>query len=160
MAISLAVLGLAACNALPTLIEAWSNDLYARGGSLAFGIWLAPQGFLFLKKPHFFSGHSGLAWVVASLLLVTAGSMTGMRALQHLALACAFSGLLGSRLVALAALAAAPAWLPATGWFVSHWMSGGLAGWERPTFAALMALVLLVLARLPIAAFPSHRPSP
>jgi hypothetical protein len=148
----LAVLGLAAWHALPSLAEAWSDDLYARGAPLACGIWLAPQGWLFLKHRKF-PATACLTWLALSLLLSVGGAMTGLRVLHHLALATAVPGVGGLRLAGLATTAAAPAWLPATGWFLSHWKSGGLAGWERPAFAASMALVLLGLTRL------THKPS-
>jgi hypothetical protein len=91
--------------------------------------------------------------MAVSLVLCTAGSMTGLRVLHHLALATALPGLLGLGLGACVTIAAAPAWLPATGWFLSHWKTGGLAGWERPAYASVMALLLLVAARF------SHPPS-
>jgi hypothetical protein len=151
LALPLAVLGLAAWHALPTLSEAWGNDLYARGAALACGIWLAPQGWLLFqnrKSPTLPS----LAWLAVCLLLCAAGTMTGLRVLHHLALATAVPGVLGLRLGGLVTTAAAPAWLPASGWFLSHWKSGGLVGWERPAFAASMAVLLLVLVR--------HSPKP
>ncbi|MEI6674116.1 MAG: hypothetical protein WCO57_02955, partial [Verrucomicrobiota bacterium] len=49
---------------------------------------------------------------------------------------------------------AALAWLPASGWFLSHWKTGGLGGWERPALAAMMALLLLTLSRAPASSTP------
>ena len=146
MALPLAVLGLAAWQALPTLVEAWGNDLYTRGAPLAFGLWLAPQGWVFFQQRHL-APKPCLAWLGISLLLCTAGSMTSLRVLHHLALATALPGLLGLGLAGCVTTAAAAAWLPATGWLLSHWKTGGLAGWERPAFASIMALVLLACSR-------------
>lgn len=146
MTLPLAVLGLAAWQALPTLVEAWNNDLYAAGAPLAFGLWLASQGWVYFKQCHL-ATKPCLAWLSLSLLLCSAGSMTDLRVLHHLALATAVPGLLGLGLGGVITSAAAPAWLPATGWFLSHWNTGGLIGWERPSFASIMALLLLAIAR-------------
>ena len=146
LALPLAVLGLATWNALPTLVEAWQCDLYARGAPLAFAIWLAPQAWLVGNGRHS-PLRPGLAWMVVSLILGVVGSMSGLRVLHHLAFAAAVPGVLGLRAAGLLVLAAAPAWLPATGWFVSHLKAGGLAGWERPAYAALAAVFLLVFTR-------------
>lgn len=71
--------------------------------------------------------------------------------LQHLALAAAVPGLLGLRLGGLIAFTAAAAWLPASGWFLSQWKVSGFVGWERPAFAVVMALpLLLLLLRTPL----------
>ena len=145
LALPLAVLGLAAWNALPTLVEAWQCDLYARGAALAFGIWLIPQGWLVIKGRHT-PFHPCLAWIAVSLVLGVAGSMSGLRVLHHLAFAIAVPGVLGLRTSGLLVIAAAPAWLPATGWFVSHWKAGGLAGWERPAYSTILAIFLLVFS--------------
>lgn len=147
LALPLAVLGLTAWNALPTLVEAWRFDLYARGAPLAFVIWLAAQGWLVAKGRHS-PFRPCLVWIALSLALATAGSMSGLRVLHHLAFAVALPGILGLRVSGLLAIAAAPAWLPATGWFVSHWKAGGLVGWERPAYSSLLALFLLVFSQL------------
>jgi hypothetical protein len=153
----MAVLGLAAWHALPTLIEAWGSDLYSAGAPLAFGLWLASQGWLYFKQRQL-AGPPCMVLLVLSLLLCAAGSMCGLRVLHHLALATAVSALPGWKLGACITTSAAMAWLPATGWFLSHWKSGGLAGWERPAFAGLMALLLVGLSR--ISGPPSHTPPP
>jgi hypothetical protein len=145
-ALPLAVLGLTAWHALPTLVQAWGSDLYAAGAPLAFGLWLASQGWLYFKHRSL-AAHPCMVLLVVSLLLCAAGSMCGLRVLQHLALATAVPALSGWKPGACVTMVAAPAWLPATGWFLSHWKSGGLAAWERPAFAGLMALLLVVLAR-------------
>ncbi|MEI6673592.1 MAG: hypothetical protein WCO57_00285, partial [Verrucomicrobiota bacterium] len=97
ISLPLAVLGLAAWQALPTLIGAWSHDLYARGAPLAFGIWLATQGWLVLNNRHL-GAPASVGWLVVALLLCAVGAMSGLRVLHHLALACAVAGLPGWRL--------------------------------------------------------------
>ncbi|MEI6654176.1 MAG: hypothetical protein WCP45_05355 [Verrucomicrobiota bacterium] len=195
MGLPLAVSGLAAWQALPSLIEAWNHDLYSRGAALAFAIWLVTPGWLYFKNRHAPAPASAV-WLVLALLLCAAGAMSGLRVLQHLALACAVAGLPGwrrgacgaantdrlaqdsviegsgqnaratvaraccplsvftptaalAKLTALGvAVVAALAWLPASGWFLSHWQVGGLSGWERPVVASLMAFFLLALSRV------------
>ncbi len=174
MSLPLAMLGLAVWQAFPTLIEAWSHDLYARGAPLAFAIWIATQGWLFFKNRHL-PAPASVAWLAASMMLCTAGAMSGLRVLHHLALACAVAGLPGRHARATVAPLFTPAaaltkltilgitavtvlaWLPASGWLLSHWRAGGLGGWERPALAALMALFLLTLSR---ASAPPPAPAP
>lgn len=159
LVLALSVVALVAWNAMPTLSKAWGDDLFARGGAVAFGVWLAAPGILFFKRYRLAVSPS-LGWLGVSLVLSAAGAMSELRVLQHLALACAVPGLLGTWWVPLAALAAAPAWLPATGWFLSHWISGGLAGWERPTFGFAMALFLLALGHFFHPVFSQRRAGP
>ncbi len=140
IALPLATSALAAWQAVPSLIEAWRTDLYSRGAPLAFFIWLVPLSIVFFKQ----RATPGLAWIGLSLFLCAAGSMGGVNLLLHLALATAVTGLSGLRLSGIVTTMAAAAWLPASGWFLSHLKSGGLAGWERPVFAALVALLIVV----------------
>lgn len=142
IALPLATLGLAAWKSIPSLSGAWENDLYARGALFAFVIWLLPQIYLFFRT----ATHSGNMWVAVSLFLCVAGSLSGLRVLHHLALASSFSGLFGQRYLGVIILASSLAWLPATGWFLSHWKTSGLLGWERPTIALMVALSLLCLS--------------
>jgi hypothetical protein len=153
------VLGLTAWKAFPTLAEAWQHDLYARGAPLAFAIWLATQAWLFFKNRGQ-STDQGIAWLGFSLLLCAAGSLSGLRVLHHLALATAVPGLLGLRFAGLATTAAALAWLPASGWFISHWKSGGLTGWERPVFVTFLSIILLVRFQTAPKTLHSNLPQP
>lgn len=146
IALPLAVLALCAWNALPSLGAAWGNDLYARGAAAAFTIWLLSQCVVVLGKPGP-RATPNAAWITAALVLCAAGSMSGMRALQHLALAAALPGLLGSGFTGIASVAAAATWLPASGWILSHIEKGGLKGWERPSAAIVFALVFAFLSR-------------
>ena len=86
-------------------------------------------------------------WITAALVLCAAGSMSGMRALQHLALAAALPGLLGSGFTGIASVAAAATWMPASGWILSHLEKGGLKGWERPSAAIVFSLIFAILSR-------------
>ena len=147
MVLPLAILGIAVCNALPSLIEAWRVDLYAHGAAIAFMIWLIPSAWRFLKQRQF--TRPCLVWLAIALVLGTAGSMSDLRVLHHLALATAVAGAFGWRTSGILLLAAAATWLPATGWLLSHWLSGGLAGWERPLSAILLSILLLALTRSP-----------
>lgn len=146
-----AILALAAYLAGPTLAEAWSHDLYSRGGALAFAVSVAGvlAGFLIAGKARCQS----MAWPVLAVLCCAAGSMSDLRVLHHAGLACALAGWAGAAPAGLTAAAAALAWMPAAGWFLSRFHAGGLAGWERPLAATAGATVLLVIAK-------STRPSP
>lgn len=159
LALPLAVLGLTAWVAFPTLAEAWQHDLYARGAPLAFAIWLATQGWLFFKNRSHATAQS-MAWLGLALFLCMAGSLSGLRVLHHLALATAVPGLLGLKFAGLTTTAASLAWLPATGWFISHWKSGGLSGWERPVVVAILSIILLASVRTTANPPPSNQPQP
>lgn len=139
IALPLATSALAAWQAVPSLIDGWRTDLYSRGAPLAFLIWLVPLAIVFFKQ----RAAPGLGWIGLSLFLCAAGSMGEVNLLLHLALATAIAGLSGLALSGFVATLAAAAWLPASGWFLSHLKSGGLAGWERPVFAALVALLIV-----------------
>lgn len=155
----LAVLALAAWYALPSLSDAWRNDLYSRGGLLAFLIWLMPQGYI-LGKSLRSNNNASLAWSAIALFLSATGAMSDLNILQQLALAAAVPGVLGVRWLGLTTSAAALGWLPATGWLLSHWHVGGLGGWERPAFAALLALLLMMQFRLACQPTPTPQPQP
>ena len=141
----LASLALSAYLAGPTLAGAWLHDLYSRGGALAFAITTAGvlAGFFLAGKPQCRS----VAWPVLSVLCCAAGSMADLRVLHHAGLAFALAGWTGAASAGLTAAAAALAWMPAAGWFLSRFHAGGLAGWERPLAAAAGTAVLLVIAK-------------
>ncbi len=142
----IAVLALSAWQALPTITEAWRYDLYARGAPLACAIWLIPQiwwRFSFRHTPI----APRAAWLGLAMLLCIAGAMTELRVLQHLALASALAGTFGWRFSGFVTIATALTWLPASGWFMSHWKNAGLVGWERPVLASSLGVFLLVRAR-------------
>ena len=145
-ALPLAVLGLTLYNALPSLAEAWAHDIYSRGALPAFVIWLAaPVGLFFQRRPF---SKPCMVWLAISVALGVAGSLSDLRVLHHLALATAIPGVFGLRVSGLVLVAAAPTWLPASGWlFLSHWKAGGLIGWERPVCSAILAVLLLAISR-------------
>ncbi|MEI7954112.1 MAG: hypothetical protein WCJ66_02970 [Verrucomicrobiota bacterium] len=159
LTLPIAVLALSAWQALPTITEAWSSDLYARGAPLACAIWLIPQ--IWWRVSY---RHSPIAprtaWLGLAVLLCIAGAMTELRVVQHLALACALAGTFGWRFSGFVTIATSLAWLPASGWFVSHWKNAGLAGWERPVLASSLGVFLLVRARCKRQSFHvnSHQP--
>ncbi|MEI7911816.1 MAG: hypothetical protein WCK77_19465 [Verrucomicrobiota bacterium] len=156
MALPLTVLALTAWQALPTLAAAWHNDLYARGAALAGVIWLAPQGWWWFKQRHC-PAPPNLTWLAVALVLCATGTVTELRVCEHLALATAFAGAFGWRFVGFVTTATALAWLPASGWFLSHWTTAGLVGWERPVLASSLALFLLVRGRF---THPATQPTP
>jgi hypothetical protein len=140
----LATVGLVAWLAVPTLIDASGNDLYAKGLPLAFLIWLAPLVHYFwvmrsTSKPHCHF------WIALALLCCVLGSMSDFRIFYHVSLAAAITGFCGLRFTGILALMGAASWLPASGWVLSHFKTGGLMGWERPLAASLMSVVLVVL---------------
>ena len=120
----------------PSLLEAWSHDSYSRGGPAAFGIWILVLAGVFLL-PRGNGNCHGVSWIMIAAACCAAGSMADLRVLHHLALACSLTGLAGMGLSGLLSVAAALAWMPAAGWFLSRFFPGGLVGWERP--AAVLA---------------------
>ncbi len=133
---------LTAVLALPSLWDAWQNDLYAYGGFIAFLVWLSSLGMASFWRCHVRRDRSTF-WIILAALLCMAGSMTSLRVCHHLALACALSGLARPPRQGWLAAAAALSWLPASGWLISRVSVGGLAGWERPTLAAMTAIIWL-----------------
>jgi hypothetical protein len=143
----LAVLGLASCLALPSLVAAWSHDVYARGALLACAFWLAPPVWLWIKNRKS-PATPCFAWLAVCLLLCTAGVLMDLRVFYHLAFASSIAAMSGSPLAGLVITLAAFTWLPVTGWVLSHWQSGGLDTWQRPALSALITLILLALSLL------------
>lgn len=144
MMLPLAVVGLSLWHAFPSLFEAWSVDLYARGAASAFVIWLAILGIPSICKKMLHEPF--LAWSAISLVLIALGAMTEIRAVHHLALAFAVTGTMGLKISGLLSVAAAITWMPAAGWVISHWKTDGLVGWERPTIALFMISPLAVIS--------------
>jgi hypothetical protein len=132
--------------ALPSLITAWGNDLYAKGLPLAFLIWIAPQLYYFSLVRSSSKPHSHF-WIGLSLFFCVLGSMSDFNILYHLALAAAIPGFCGLRGAGLLAFIGAGSWFSALGWAISHFIKGGLMGWERPFVAALISLVIYYSAR-------------
>lgn len=140
-----AVVALASYHALPTLLAAWGSDLYCRGAPLSFAIWLALLGVVVFKQTT--PTQASTVWILVSLGLCVAGAMGGLRVFHHLALAASVVAFLGTFAQGLLGMIAAVAWLPASGWFLSHLKMGGLSGWERSLTALLLCLPLLVFLR-------------
>lgn len=134
---------ISAALALPSLWNAWSHDLYAAGGFIAFLVWLSSLGITSYQLRHLASDRNAF-WLVLSALLCMAGSMTSLRVCHHLALACALCGLVVPTKYGWFAATAALSWLPASGWPISRFFSGGMVGWERPTVSATAVIVLLI----------------
>lgn len=146
ISLPLATLGLCAWHAFPSLAAAWGNDLYSRGAATAFVIWLLSQCIIMFGTPSLRTS-SRHGWIIIALILCVTGSMSELRAIQHLALAAAVPGLLGLGFTGVTSFASAATWMPASGWFLSHVISGGLAGWERPASAMLFALCFTCIIR-------------
>jgi hypothetical protein len=136
---------LCAWLATPSLVAASGNDLYARGLPLAFLIWLVALLIYFTNKALTAKPHSHF-WIALALLLCVLGSISQMRVILHLSLACSIIGFCGLRFSGVLALIGAVSWLPATGWFLSHVKTGGLMGWERPLFASLLCVGVFILS--------------
>lgn len=134
---------LTAALALPSLWSAWWHDLYATGGFSAFLIWLSSLGIASYRLRHLESNRKTF-WIVLSALLCMAGSITSLRVCHHLALACALCGLVVPTQYGWLSVFAALSWLPASGWPISRFFAGGMAGWERPALSTIAAIVLLV----------------
>jgi hypothetical protein len=131
---------LSAVLALESLWNAWWHDPYSAGGFLAFLIWLSLLGIASYRL----GGQGNTFCVVLSALLCIVGSITSLRVCHHLAFACALCGLAVPIKYGWLAAVAALSWLPATGWFVSRFFAGGLAGWERPTACIILASVFII----------------
>lgn len=142
-ALPAAVVALASYHALPTLLAAWGSDLYSRGAPLGFALWWVLLGWVFFRKAK--PAQPSTVWMLVALGLCLAGAMGGLRVLYHLALAASVAAFLGSFAQGLFGMMAAVAWLPASGWFLSHLKMGGLNGWERPLTVLLLAPLLLFI---------------
>lgn len=139
-----AVLLVTIWKAFPTLTAAWNNDLYSRGGMIAFAIWTATQiGLAFLSRRVGLRGR--FFWVAASLGFFAIAGLSELNVFYHLSLACAVPGFLGLRMMGVFVVIASAVWLPATGYFVSNWKAGGLSGWERPGLALAFAVFAIGL---------------
>ncbi len=136
--------------ALPSLWSAWWHDLYAAGGFSAFLIWISSIVIASYRLRHL-GWSRNTFWIVFSALLCIVGSMTSLRVCHHLALACALCGFITSTKQVWLLAVAALSWLPASGWLISRFSVGGIAGWERPILSTIASMVLLVcLCRNPI----------
>ena len=134
---------LSAVLALRSRWDAWWHDLYSAGGLVAFLIWLSSLGIVSYRFGRL-GGQGNTFWLVLSALLCAIGSITSLRVCHHLALACALCGLAVPIRYGWLAAIAALSWLPASGWFISRLITGGLAGWERPAASIMVASVLLI----------------
>ncbi len=145
LALPAGVLALTAWKAYGPMMIACRDDIYANGVPLALAVWLLPQAWIFHRDRGKEPSSISPLLLGGALLLCVAGSMSSLRILVNLALACAVPGFfrLGWS-TAIPTLLFAPVWLPATGWFISKVKTGGLDGWERPL--AALAGSLLVLA--------------
>ena len=155
MAMPAAVLVLTSWHALPSLFAAWGNDLYARGAALGFALWLAILVLVVFKQA---PAAPSTAWMLVALALCAAGSMGSLRVLQHLALAAAVAAFPGGFARGWIIVLAALAWLPASGWFLSHLKTGGLGVWERPLAALVVCAPLLASLRHPRSSSPQPKP--
>ncbi len=147
LAASLFLSGLSAFLALPSLRDAWRDDPYSNGGFAAFLVWLASLGVASFLLRHR-GGQGSTSWIVISALLCAAGSIASLRVCHHLALASALCGLAVQARYGWLPAVAALSWLPASGWLVSRFSTGGTAGWERPAASAAAAIVLLILCHM------------
>ena len=145
MALPLITLALVSWQAYPPLVYAWRNDLYSRGAGIAFLIWLIAQLIIAFRLHGGKVRTSGLCTAIA-IGLCAGSAVSGLNVLNQLALAFAFPGVFGLRYMGVCVAAASVAWLPATGWFMSSFKSGGFAGWERPFASAVLGLALLLAA--------------
>jgi len=134
---------LGAVLAFPSLWDAWRHDLYATGGFIAFLLWLSALGIATYRLRHS-AVQSNTLWIILSALLCAAGSITSLRVAHHLALACALCGVAVPNKHGWLAAVAALSWLPASGWFISRFSAGGMAGWERPAVSLAAAIALLI----------------
>ena len=153
---ALGIMLLASGLALPSLLAAWRHDLYASGGPVAFGIWLVAVA-MASRSHHANSLSRPMIWTVLGVLACAAGSMAALRVFHHLGFALAFIGLVGMGRAGSIAAITALAWLPASGWLMSRFHTGGLMGWERPAVACVgSALLLYIVYSRPR---PKYRPT-
>lgn len=143
--------------AIPSLLAASQNDLYSKGSILAFIIWLLPQIFLFIKKIDKTKRHSNF-WIIMSLGLSILSTITQLRVISHLAMAASITGFCGNRYSGLLTFGASIAWFPAAGWIASRFVTGGLAGWERPLFCAIISTVIYFIIRSKTRPFTQQKP--
>jgi len=139
----LAVFTLAAVRAVPGLVEGWQTDVYARGGLVAFVIWVVPAVYR-VARPSTGRG-TGFLWMLLALLAGVAGAGTSMRVLDNISLACAVAAIARPRDLQLLWAPLCVSWMIASGWFISRLKGGGLTGWERPALAALGTLMFFLL---------------
>lgn len=128
---------------LPTLIDAWQNDRYSRGGMAAFGLWLL--GLAFVSYRSRLSTHRpSVVWLLGAMACCALGGMFSVNLLYHAGFALACMAWLLPYYFGVLIFLGTLAWLPATGWFVSRVMAGGFVGWERP----VMVLVVMGISLL------------
>lgn len=149
------VLVIALVRALPDLIHAWGHDVYSKGGGVAAIVWCAAPVLVNVTGGR---AQRDTIWWKLSLLAGMGGAMLSFHVLDHVALALALFSFSGSCPIWWFWRAAAAAWLPGCGWFLSRLVQGGLSGWERPTAALLATSAVLLSIFLNSRTDPSHDP--
>lgn len=134
---------LSAALALPSLWHAWWHDPYSSGGFAAFVLWLAALGIAGHRLRRSSANHV-LLWIVVAAFLCVVGSMTSLRICHHLAFAVALGALAVPAKCSGMFVLAGLSWMPATGWLISRFLVGGMAGWERPLMASSAAALAII----------------
>lgn len=133
-------------RAMPSILEAWRIDLYARGAWIAFIIWVAVQAYARFTSPRRHEQETAW-WLAAALAAGCLGALCNMRVFDSISLSFAITGLFSVGWTSTICVAAAATWIPATGWLISHFWNGGLSGWERPLAALVFSALFITVNR-------------
>jgi len=142
IALPIAVCVIALARTVPSLMEAWRVDLYARGAWIAFFIWVGMQAYARLTSPRRHEKETAW-WLGAALAAGCLGAVSDFNVYNHISLCFAITALFSVGWTSAICVVAAGAWIPASGWAISHFWNGGFQGWERPLAALVFAGIFL-----------------
>jgi len=127
-----AILCVATASNLPAI---WRADVFARGASVLFFLWLLPLGWVVFREVRQHQWRPDFLWLIGALLLSATGVLGSLNVARHAALGLALGGLASRSWPKGFWLVGMLAWLPATGWLARDISGNGL-----PLRCALLAL--------------------
>ena len=145
-ALPIAVCVITLARTMPSILDAWRSDLYARGAWIAFIIWVGIQAYARFTSPRRHEQETAW-WLAAALAAGCLGALSTMRVYDSISLCFAITGLFSVGWTSAICIVAAATWFQATGWFISPFWKGGLTGWERPLAAVVFSALFLIVNR-------------